>query len=119
MKNQCPVCIRERTMKAQTGTILVACLAIVTFDDLVAGVEVSSKVELDSGESEDTLSNTASDALGDPNESAYTSESMSRVSKLPAVGWRRESELVKPRGTRKRRIYTARVSNTAYKAIIV
>ncbi|XP_032662638.1 uncharacterized protein LOC116840252 [Odontomachus brunneus] len=116
MKNQCPVCIRERTMKAQTGTILVACLAIVTFNDVVAGVEVSSKVELDSDENEDTLSNTASDA--DPSESAYTSESISSVSKLPAVGWRRESELVKPRGTRKRRIYTARDDSSSQPKVI-
>lgn len=112
MKNQCRVCVRERTMKAQTeGTILFACFAIATLTShLVAGVEVSSQVDLDSDENEDTPSNIALDATEDPSKCVSTLESVSRASTQPIAGWRRDSELVRSREPRKRRIYTARVS---------
>ncbi|XP_014481884.1 PREDICTED: uncharacterized protein LOC106748153 [Dinoponera quadriceps] len=104
----CPVCIRERTMKVPAGTILVACFAIAALEDPAAGLEVSSKVDLDSDENRDTLSNTASDAYEDPSESEYTSVSRAFI-KQPAAAWRREGELVKPaREQRKRRIYAER-----------
>ncbi|XP_011145606.2 uncharacterized protein LOC105186826 [Harpegnathos saltator] len=114
MKNQCPVCIRGRTMKTQTGTILVACLAIAAFKSPAASVEVSSKVDLDSDENEDTSSNMAFDAIEDPNKSA----SLSRMSEQPTADWHRGSELVKPRETRKRRIYTARDASSSQPKVI-
>ncbi|EFN80485.1 hypothetical protein EAI_08389 [Harpegnathos saltator] len=76
-------------MKTQTGTILVACLAIAAFKSPAASVEVSSKVDLDSDENEDTSSNMAFDAIEDPNKSA----SLSRMSEQPTADWHRGSEL--------------------------
>lgn len=99
-------------MKARKAAILAVCFAIVTFQSPTAGVEVSSKVDLDSDENEDTSSNMALGAIEeDSSKSAYTSESVSRTSKQPEAGWRRESEFVKLREPKKRRIHTA-VSDT-------
>lgn len=114
MKNQCPVRIRERTMKARAWIILVAYLAILTSQDRVAGVEVSSKVELDSDENEDTSSNVSFDTIENSGKSASESAS----STFKQTGWSRRSELIRPRETRKRRISTARVSNTSYMSMI-
>lgn len=116
IKIQYPACIRERTMR--TRTILVACLAIATFDGFSASVEVSSKIELDSDERADISSNLALDTT-DLTESTSPSESVLRTqSKQQAYSRRRGSELVKTREPRKRRIDILRVSNANFEEVI-
>lgn len=115
-KNQYPPCIRERTMKMRTRTVLAACFAIVTFNKFgTASVKVSSKVDLDSDENEETLSNATFDTVANPNESADPLESISRAFKPSIISWHHGSELVKSNEPRKRRIYFSQVSNRCYK----
>lgn len=118
MKNQCPLCVHERTMKSHTSAILVACFAIAVSSDFGMSVEVSSMVDLDSDESEETLNSTTLDTIVDQNKSADPLlESVLRASKLAVIGRRRGSELVKASEPRKRRIYPSHVSSGSYKEI--
>ncbi|EZA61282.1 hypothetical protein DMN91_012922 [Ooceraea biroi] len=93
-------------MKSQTSTILVACLAIVMSNNFGMGVEVSSMVDLDSDESEETLSNATLDTIVDQDESTGPLESVLRTPKPVVIGGRRGSGLVKASEPRKRRIYS-------------
>lgn len=118
-KNQYPPCIREPTMKMRTRTILAACFAIVTFNKFgTASVKVSSKVDLDSDENEETLSNATFDTVANPNESADPLESISRAFKPSIISWHHGSELVKSNEPRKRRIYFSQDNSTKRPQII-
>lgn len=113
-------CIRDRTMKMRTRTILAACFAIVTFNKFsTANVKVSSKVDLDSDENEEALSNATFDMVANANEYADPLRSISRASKPSTISWRHGSELVKPNEPRKRRIHLLQVSNKCCKEIIL
>ncbi|XP_029161906.1 uncharacterized protein LOC114933464 [Nylanderia fulva] len=94
-------------MKTRTRTILVACFAIVTFNNFgTASVKVSSKVDLDSDQNEETLSNETFDTIANlNNESTEPLELILRTFKPSTINWRRRSELVKSSEPRKRRIY--------------
>lgn len=119
-KNQYPPCTRDRTMKMRTRTILAACFAIVTFNKFsTANVKVSSKVDLDSDENEEALSNATFDTVAILNESADPVGSISRASKPSTIGWHHGSELVKSNEPRKRRIYLSQVSNKCCKEMIL
>lgn len=98
-------------MKMRTRTILVACFAILTFNNIdTASVEVSSKVDFDSDENKETLSNTTFVTIVKLNDSADPSESISRASEPSRTSWRHRSELVKSNEPRKRRICSSQVS---------
>ncbi|XP_012231327.2 uncharacterized protein [Linepithema humile] len=90
-------------MKAQTRTIFAVCFVIATFKHFGTSVEVSSKIDFDSDENEETLNSTSFDI--NLNKSANPSESGLRASKLPTMPLRRGSELIKSSEPRKRRIH--------------
>lgn len=97
-------------MKMQTKIILAVCLAITMLNNFGAGVEVSSKIDFDSKENEETLDNPTFGTTVNPKKSVNPSESILRASKPSTFVWR-GSELVKASEPRKRRIYLSHVSN--------
>lgn len=99
----------------QTRIILVGCFTIVIFNNFGAGVEVSSKIDFDSSENEETLANSTFDTIMNPKKSASPSESILRASKPSTFTWDYGSELVKASEPRKRRIYPSHVSNRRHK----
>lgn len=118
-KNQYPPCFREQTMKTRTRTILIACFAIVSFNNFgTASIKVSPKVDLDSDQNEETLSNETFDTIANLNESTDPLELILRTSKPSTISWSHRSELVKSSEPRKRRIYFSQVSNRCYKEMI-
>lgn len=112
MKNQCPQCIRKRTMKMQTRIILIGCFVIMIFNNFGTSVKVSSKVDLDSNENEETLDNPTFTILN-LKKSANSPESILRASNPSTLIWHQGNEFVKE--SRKRKIYTLHVSNRCYK----
>lgn len=114
MKNQCPLCIGKRTMKMQTRTILAGCFAIAMLNNFGTGIEVSSKIDFDSTENEETLDNPTFGTTVNPKKSVNPAESILRGSKSSTFVWR-GNELVKAREPRKRRIYLSHVSNKRLK----
>lgn len=102
-------------MKMRTRTILVACFAILTFNNIAGSVEVSSKVDFDSDENKETLSNATFVTIVKLNDSADPSESISRASEPSRASWRHRSGIVKSNEPRKRRICSSLVSNRCYK----
>ncbi|XP_050455684.1 uncharacterized protein LOC126853717 isoform X1 [Cataglyphis hispanica] len=106
-------------MKMRTRTILAACFAIVTFNKFsTANVKVSSKVDLDSDENEEALSNATFDTVAIVNESADPVGSISRASKPSTISWHHGSELVKSNEPRKRRVYLSQDNSTKRPQII-
>ncbi|XP_036146071.1 uncharacterized protein LOC105836564 isoform X2 [Monomorium pharaonis] len=70
-------------------------------------VEVSSKIDLDSNENEETLGNSTFVTIVNPKKSASLPESILRASKPVTFVWHRGSELVKANEPRKRRLYSS------------
>lgn len=97
-------------MKARTRISLVACLVIVIFKNVGADIEISSQVDLDSDENEETK-NLALDKTRKLNSPANPSESVLHTSKQPVPISHRRSELVKSNESRRSRIYTSHVSD--------
>ncbi|XP_024879213.1 uncharacterized protein LOC112459380 [Temnothorax curvispinosus] len=105
MENQCRLCIGERTMKMQTKIILAGCFAIIMFNNFGTGVKVSSKIDFDSNENEETLANPTLSTTINPRKSISPPESILRAPKSSTFIWDHGSELVKASEPRKRRIY--------------
>jgi len=111
MKNQYPQCIHKQTMKMQTRIIFAACFVIMIFNNFGTGVEVSSNIDLDSNENEETLGNPILDIITNSEKSASPPESILHAPKPSTFVWRHGSEFVKANEQRKRRIYPSHVSN--------
>jgi len=111
MKNQCPQCIHKQTMKMQTRIIFTACFVIMIFNNFGMGVEVSSNIDLNSNENEETLGNPILDIITNSEKSASPPESTLHATKPSTFVWRHGSEFVKTNEQRKRRIYPSHVSN--------
>ncbi|XP_012061568.1 PREDICTED: uncharacterized protein LOC105624826 [Atta cephalotes] len=115
MKNQCPQYIRKRTMKMQTRIILTGCFVIMIFNNFSTSVKVSSKVDLDSNENEETLDNPTFTILNFK-KSANSPESILRTSNPSTLIWHQGNEFVKE--PRKRRIYTLHENSAKQPKII-
>ena len=100
-------------MKMQTRIILIGCFVIMIFNNFGTSVKVSSKVNLDSNENEETLDPTFT--ILNLKKSANSPESILRASNPSTLIWHQGNEFV--REPRKRRIYTLHVSNRRYKKI--
>lgn len=108
-------------MRSQTSTILIVCFAIVMPNNFGMSVEVSSMVDLDSDESEETPGSTTLGIIISPmdqGEAADPSESVLRAPTSIVIGRRRGSGLVKATEPRKRRIYPSHVSVLCHGEII-
>ncbi|EFN69134.1 hypothetical protein EAG_14392 [Camponotus floridanus] len=106
-------------MKMRARTILVACFAILTFNNIdTESVEVSSKVDFDSDENKETLSNATFVTIVKLNDSADLSKSISRASEPSRASWRHKSGLVKSNEPRKRRICSSQDDSTKQPKII-
>ncbi|XP_011707344.1 PREDICTED: uncharacterized protein LOC105462443 [Wasmannia auropunctata] len=117
MKNQCPQCVRKRTMKMQTRVILAGCFVIVMFNDFGTSVEVSSKIDLDSNENEEKLGNSTFGTVINSKKSASPPESVLRAPKPSTFIWR-NGELIKASEPRKRRIYPSHDNSAKQPKII-
>jgi len=112
------LCIHKRAMKMKTGIILVGYFVIATFNNFSTGVEVSSKVDLDSSENEESLDDATFSTIVNLKESANPPESILRAPKPSTFNWRHRSELVKTSELRKRRIYPPHANSAKQPKII-
>ncbi|XP_011882224.1 PREDICTED: uncharacterized protein LOC105569957 [Vollenhovia emeryi] len=106
MKNQYPPCIVKRTMKMQTRIFLAGYFAITIFNHFSTGVEVSSKINFDSNENEETteLVHPTFGTTINLKKPASSPESILRAPRPSTLIWH-GNELVKASEPRKRRIY--------------
>ncbi|KYN19616.1 hypothetical protein ALC57_08092 [Trachymyrmex cornetzi] len=102
-------------MKMQTRIILTGCFVIMIFNNFGTSVKVSSKVDLDSNENEETLDNPTFTILN-LKKSANSPESILRASNPSTLIWRQGNEFVKE--PRKRRIYTLHENSAKQPKII-
>lgn len=106
-------------MKMQTRIILAGCFAIAMFNHFgTTGVDVSSKIDFDSNENEETLGNPTYGTTMNPKKSVNPSESILRAPESSSFIWHYRNGLVKASEPRKRRIYPSHVSNRHHKKII-
>lgn len=112
MKNQCSQCIRKQTMKMEPRIILAGCFVIVMLNNFGTGIKVSSKIDLDSDENEETLDNSTFVTIVNPKKSANPDSSL-RASKSSTYEYilRHGNEFIKANEPRKRRIYLSQVNN--------